>query len=127
MTPALTFMGFAPAQISSTSLFAVTFTSASSSISYAMQKKIYYKVGLKMAAAAIPGAIVGAFISNVIAIESFKIYFGIVLMLAGIYIAYSTSFMRERQNGVIVNDKNSDLIRTYFSCEDVGAEIICCV
>jgi len=29
MTPALTFMGFAPAQISSTSHFAVTFTSAS--------------------------------------------------------------------------------------------------
>jgi len=124
MTPALTFMGFAPAQISSTSLFAVTFTSASSSISYAKQKKIYYQVGLKMAAAAIPGAIVGAFISNVIAIESFKIYFGIVLMLAGIYIAYSTSFMRERQKGPTGNDKNSELLRPLFYSGAFGAGII---
>jgi len=81
MTPALTFMGFAPAQISSTSLFAVTFTSASSTISYAKQKKIHYLVGLKMAALAIPGAIAGAFISGVIAIEPFKIYFGILTIV----------------------------------------------
>jgi len=124
MTPALTFMGFAPAQISSTSLFAVTFTSASSSISYAMQKKIYYKVGLKMASAAIPGAIAGAFISNVIAIEPFKIYFGILLMLAGIYIAYSSSFIKERQKGPKGNDKKSKLLRPLFYSGAFSAGII---
>ena len=97
MTPALTLMGFAPPQISSTSLFAVTFTSASSTISYAKQKKIHYRVGLKTAVASIPGAIVGAFISNLISIDSFKIYFGILLMLAGLYIAYISSLTKERQ------------------------------
>jgi uncharacterized protein len=124
MTPALTLMGFAPAQISSTSLFAVAFTSASSTISYAKQKKICYKVGLKMAAAAIPGAIAGAFISNVIAIESFKIYFGLLLMLAGIYIAYSSSFIKERQKGPKGNDRNSKLLRPLFYSGAFSAGII---
>ena len=124
MTPFQTFMGFAPAQISSTSLFAVTFTGASSTISYAKQKKIYYHVGLKMAAVAIPGAIAGAFISSVISVEFFKIYFGILLMLAGIYIAYSSSFMKERQKGPTGNDKKLKLLRPLFYSGAFGAGII---
>jgi len=124
MTPALTFMGFAPAQISSTSLFAVTFTSASSTISYAKQKKIHYHFGLKMAAVAIPGAIAGAFISSVIAIEPFKIYFGILLMFAGIYIAYNSSFTKERQNGPTGNNRKSILLRPLFYSGALGAGII---
>lgn len=123
MTPALTLVGFAPPQISSTSLFAVTFTSASSTISYAKQKKIYYRVGLKTAAASIPGAIVGAFISNLISIDSFKIYFGILLMLAGLYIAYSGSLTKERQERPASNEK-SELLRPLFYSGAFGAGII---
>jgi uncharacterized membrane protein YfcA len=104
MTPALTVMGFAPVQISSTSLLAVTFASASSTISYVRQKRIQYHVGVKAAALAIPGAITGAFISSGLPIESFKLYFGLLLLLAGIYIAYSGS-LKEKQNRRTVNDK----------------------
>jgi len=124
MTPALTLMGFAPPQISSTSLFAVTFTSASSTISYAKQKKIYYRVGLKTAAASIPGAIVGAFISNLISIDSFKIYFGILLMLAGLYIAYISSLTKERQERPASNEKKSERLRPLFYSGAFGAGII---
>ncbi|HET7147909.1 MAG TPA: sulfite exporter TauE/SafE family protein [Candidatus Nitrosopolaris sp.] len=124
MTPALTLIGFAPVQISSTSLFAVTFTSASSTISYAKQKKIHYRVGLKMAAAAIPGAIIGAFISSIIAIEPFKIYFGILLMLAGIYIAYNSSFTKGRQNGPTGNNRRSVFLRPLFYSGALSAGII---
>lgn len=123
MTPALTLMGFAPPQISSTSLFAVTFTSASSTISYAKQKKIHYRVGLKTAVASIPGAIVGAFISNLISIDSFKIYFGILLMLAGLYIAYISSLTKERQERPASNEK-SELLRPLFYSGAFGAGII---
>lgn len=105
MTPALTFMGFAPAQISSTSLFAVTFASASSTISYVKQRKVHYHVGLKAAAVAIPGAIAGAFISSAIAIEPFKIYFGILLLLAGIYIAYSGSIKQRKKRPTRIDKK----------------------
>jgi len=121
MTPALTFMGFAPAQISSTSLFAVTFASASSTISYVRQKRIRYHVGVKAAVVAIPGAITGAFISSGLPIESFKLYFGLLLLLAGIYIAYSGS-LKEKQNRRKVNDKKFEL--PLFCIGAFGAGII---
>ena len=123
MTPALTFMGFAPAQISSTSLFAVTFASASSTISYVKQKRIQYHVGVKAAGVAIPGAIAGAFISSVIAIEPFKIYFGLLLLFAGIYIAYSDS-LKERQKRPPRNDKKLKLLGPLFYTGAFGAGII---
>ena len=114
MTPALTVMGFAPAQISSTSLFAVTFASASSTISYVRQKRIEYHVAVKAASVAIPGAITGAFISSELAIESFKLYFGLLLLVAGIYIAYSGS-LKEKQNRSTVNDKKSELFSLFYA------------
>jgi uncharacterized protein len=122
MTPALTVMGFAPAQISSTSLFAVTFASASSTISYVRQKRIQYDVGVKAAALAIPGAITGAFISSGLPIESFKLYFGLLLLLAGIYIAYSGS-LKEKQNRRTVNDKKFEFL-PLFCIGAFGAGII---
>lgn len=89
MTPALILMGLPPTQISSTSLFAVTCTSASSTLSYAKQKRINYQFGSKLAFLAIPGAVVGALISGAVPIQSFKLYFGITLMLAGIYLSFN--------------------------------------
>lgn len=114
MTPALTFMGFAPAQISSTSLLAVTFASASSTISYVKQRRIRYHVGVKVAAAAIPGAIAGAFISSVIEIEPFKVYFAILLLFAGIYIAYSGS-LKETKARHPGNDKKLKLHPLFYA------------
>ncbi|MGI0017014.1 MAG: sulfite exporter TauE/SafE family protein, partial [Nitrososphaera sp.] len=58
MVPALTVMGLPPAQIASTSLFAVTSTSVSSTIEYSRQKRIDYRVGMQMAGLAIPGAVI---------------------------------------------------------------------
>ena len=76
--PALTLMGFAPAQIASTSLIAVTSTSASSTIAYSRQRKIDYRTGLKMVIFSIPGSIIGAFISTDISLEFFKLSFAIL-------------------------------------------------
>ena len=95
MTPALTFIGLIPSHIASTSLIAVTSASVSSTIAYSKQKRIDYRVGLKMAALSIPGAITGAFLSSAISIESFKLYFAILLMLTGTYIAYKNSIIKE--------------------------------
>ena len=96
MTPALTFMGFTPAHAASTSLIAVSSTSASSTIEYSKQKRIDYAVGLKMAALSIPGAIIGALLSNEISIENFKAYFAIILIVTGIYITYKNSIIKEK-------------------------------
>ena len=96
MTPALTFMGFTPAHAASTSLIAVSSTSASSTIEYSKQKRIDYAVGLKMAALSIPGAIIGALLSNEISIENFKAYFAIILIVTGVYITYKNSIIKEK-------------------------------
>ncbi len=95
MVPALTVMGLPPAQIASTSLFAVTSTSVSSTIEYSRQKRIDYKVGIQMAALAIPGAIIGAVLTDYLSPESFKLYFGVLLILAGLYILYKNSILKE--------------------------------
>jgi uncharacterized membrane protein YfcA len=96
MTPALTFMGFTPAHVASTSLIAVSSTSASSTIEYSKQKRIDYAVALKMAALSIPGAIIGALLSNEISIENFKAYFAIILIVTGVYITYKNSIIKEK-------------------------------
>ncbi len=96
MVPALTFIGLPPSQIASTSLFAVTSTSVSSTMAYSRQKRIDYRTGLEMAAFAIPGAILGAFISGAISAPDFRLYFGILLVLVGIYIVYRNSILKEK-------------------------------
>jgi uncharacterized protein len=98
MTPALTLMGFTPTHVASTSLIAVTSTSASSTIEYSKQKRIDYTIGLKMAALSIPGAIVGALLSNEISIENFKAYFAIILIVTGLYITYKNSIIKEKSS-----------------------------
>lgn len=86
IVPALTFMSITPFQIAGTSLFAVFSNSASSTIAYAKQKRIDYVLGIKFAIFAIPGAIIGAYISRFISLPEFKLYFALVLIGTSIYI-----------------------------------------
>ena len=95
MAPALTFLGLSPAQTASTSLIAVASTSVSSTIEYSRQKRIDYRLGLEMAAFAIPGAVLGAVLSDYLSTESFKLYFGILLILTGIYVLYKNSILKD--------------------------------
>jgi uncharacterized membrane protein YfcA len=119
MVPALTFMAFAPAQIASSSLFAVTSTSVSSTIEYSRQKRIDYRLGIEMAAFAIPGAVLGAFLSDYLSAESFKLYFGILLMLTGIYVLYKNSILKEG-----AASKRSIALRAAVFAATFGAGII---
>src|SRR5687768_7886652 len=95
MVPALTFLGLAPVQATSTSLIAVASTSVSSTIEYFRQKRIDYRLGLEMAAFAIPGAILGAILSDYLSAGAFSLYFGILLILTGVYILYKNSILKD--------------------------------
>ncbi|MEM2759997.1 MAG: sulfite exporter TauE/SafE family protein [Nitrososphaerales archaeon] len=86
IVPTLTSMGLAPSQIAGTSLFGVFSNAASSTIAYAKQKRIDYRLGIKFAVFAIPGAIVGAYISSLISLPEFKLYFAIILIGTSLYI-----------------------------------------
>jgi len=96
MVPALTFLNISPTQAASTSLIAVMSTSASSTIEYSRQKRINYALGLEMAAFAIPGGVIGAVLSEYLFEDSFKLYFGILLILTGLYIFYKNSVLKDR-------------------------------
>ncbi len=96
MVPALTFLGLPPTQIASTSLFAVTSTSISSTVAYSRQKAIDYILGIEMAAFAIPGAVIGALLSTHLTALDFRLYFGILLSLVGIYVTFRNSILKEK-------------------------------
>lgn len=95
MTPVLTYMGFSPAVIASSSLIAVFATSISSTITYIRKKYINYWLGLKLALPAIPGSIIGGFFSNFISLEYFKIYFAILLTAVGLYIFFKNKIINK--------------------------------
>jgi len=97
IVPSLTFMSFNPYQIASTSLFAVFSTSASSTLTYAKQKRIDYSLGIKLALIVIPGAIIGAYISDFITMQSFKLYFALVLIGTSVYILKKSALAKEHK------------------------------
>ena len=84
--PVLTFVGYSPTLVSSSSIFAVFSNAVASSVSYSKQKRIEYSLGLKLGLLSIPGTVVGAFLSSDIAPSYFKILFGLILISASIYI-----------------------------------------
>ena len=95
MTPLLTYMGFSPAVIASSSLIAIFATSISSTLTYIRKKYINYWLGLKLALPAIPGSIIGGFFSNFISLEHFKIYFAILLTSVGLYIFFKNKIIKK--------------------------------
>jgi uncharacterized membrane protein YfcA len=95
MTPVLTYMGFSPAVIASSSLIAILATSISSTLTYIRKKYINYSLGLKLALPAIPGSIIGGFFSNFISLEHFKIYFAILLTSVGLYIFFKNKIIKK--------------------------------
>lgn len=95
MTPVLTYMGFSPALIASSSLIAVFATSLSSTLTYVRKKYINYRLGLQLALPAIPGSIIGGFFSNFVSLDYFKIYFAILLTSVGLYIFFKNQIINK--------------------------------
>ncbi|MGI0092693.1 MAG: sulfite exporter TauE/SafE family protein [Nitrosotalea sp.] len=99
MVPVLTFSGFVPTLAASDSLFAAFSNSVASTVSYAKQKRIVYSLGLKLALFAIPGTILGAYISDDVSAPLFKLLFGAVLVSSGVYI-YLRRKMESREHNL---------------------------
>ena len=96
MVPALTVLNLPPTQVSSTSLIAVTSTSVSSTIEYSRQRRIEYRLSFELGACAIPGSVLGAILSDYIPEDTFKLYFGILLIFTGLYILYKNHILTQR-------------------------------
>ena len=85
IVPVLTFLGYPPAVVASSGLFATLSNAAASCMSYSRQKKIEYAMGIRLGLLSIPGTILGAMISDVTSPEIFKIFFGVALIGAAAY------------------------------------------
>ena len=77
--PVLTFIGVPHTLASSSSLFAAFSNSIASTASYARQKRVDYKNGLRLGLMSVPGTILGAILSGSATSEMFKILFAVVL------------------------------------------------
>lgn len=75
-----------PQQAVGTSLTVVFLNALSGTLSYARQKRVDYRTGLRFAAATIPGAIVGAYLSTFFTGRLFSIVFGVLLLLLAAFI-----------------------------------------
>lgn len=73
-----------PQQSVGTSLAVVFLNALSGTVSYARQKRIDYRTGLRFAVATIPGSVIGAYLSTLFSGRLFSIVFGVLLLvLAG--------------------------------------------
>jgi uncharacterized membrane protein YfcA len=86
VVPTLTFLGVPPALASSSSLFAAFSNSVASTASYAKQRRINYKIGLRLGLMSIPGTILGAILTTEVTPAVFKILFGVVLVASCLYL-----------------------------------------
>ena len=100
ITPALTYMHFSPTVIASSSLFAVFATSISSTLTYVKRNYVNYWLGIKLALPAIPGSILGGFLTDFVLLDEFKIYFAILLISVGTYILIKNKIISRNLNAI---------------------------
>ena len=86
IVPVLTILGIPHTVASSSSLFAAFSNSLASTASYAKQKRIDYKTGLRLGLFSIPGTILGAILSTQTTSDVFRILFGLVLVASCYYL-----------------------------------------
>lgn len=90
--------GFVPAHAVGTSLLVIVFGGLGASIGYARQKRIYYKTGLLLALATVPGSFVGAFLTSVLSGAVLGVVFGVFLLAVALRMIFVDLTVR-RKNG----------------------------
>lgn len=71
--------GLIPQHAIGTSLGSIIFTALAATISYARQRRIYYRLGLLMACGTVPGAYFGAYMTTVVSSRLLGLLFGVFL------------------------------------------------
>jgi len=80
-----------PAVLTSISLAVVFFNAASGSEAYARMGRIDYRSGLIFAAAAVPGAVIGALSTNLVPRQVFDAVFGVMLTAGALYMLFKSN------------------------------------
>jgi uncharacterized membrane protein YfcA len=104
---------FSPAQAAGTSLTTIIFTSLASTANYSRQKRIYYKIGLILATATVPGAFLGAYFTSIIEAWLLGLIFGIFLFFVALRMIFRLS-LRSKSSDTEKNT-NSTLVHSESS------------
>jgi uncharacterized membrane protein YfcA len=83
-----------PAMITAASLAVICVNAASGTIAYAVQKRISYRTGIFFAAATIPGALLGSYLTGFIPRRVFSLVFGCLLIAVAAALAITRSLHR---------------------------------
>lgn len=81
IVPVLLWYGLNPQEAIGTSLVILFLNSLSGTVSYARQRKIDYHTGFRFALWAIPGTILGIYLSALFSVKTFSFLFGILLLV----------------------------------------------
>jgi uncharacterized protein len=100
-----------PTTITSITLTVAFFNSLSGSLAYGRLKRIDYRSGILFSMASIPGAIIGANLTNLLSRELFQILFGVTLLLASVYL-----IMRPERRVLYLNTTNHSLRTIKDNC-----------
>lgn len=84
--PVLTYAGFAPSVAAANSLFATLGNAASSTLVYSGQRRIRASGFVRLAAAAVPGTVLGGLASDIVVPSTFKLLFAILLASCAAYL-----------------------------------------
>ncbi|MFD2045143.1 sulfite exporter TauE/SafE family protein [Ornithinibacillus salinisoli] len=98
-----------PQAIVSISLFAMIFTSLSSTLTYYKRGRVDYRTGLWFLIGSIPGGVIGSWLNQFVETEVFLLYFGVLMIL--ITALFS---LKRRQPSSNLPMKNNKVVRTFY-------------
>lgn len=97
-------------QVIGTSLFGVFLNSVSGTIAYIRQKRVMFRAALPFAAATIPGAFLGSYVTEYFSGPGFSITFGVSLAALGIFM-----FLKSRSRRATARVEDFDVAHAEFS------------
>ncbi|TFB24273.1 sulfite exporter TauE/SafE family protein [Filobacillus milosensis] len=87
-----------PQNVVAMSLLIMIFTGLSSTLTYLKNKRVDIHSGLIFLIGSIPGALVGVWLNNYVDIESFELYFGILMLLLASLFFVKDKLLKHAQN-----------------------------
>jgi uncharacterized protein len=87
-----------PSMVTAASLAIILVNAASGTIAYAVQRRISYRTGIAFAAATIPGALLGSWLTRFIPKRVFGVVFGCLLVAVAVVLAVTRSAHRSTSN-----------------------------
>jgi len=98
IVPLLTLVyAFTPSHAVGTSLMVIIFAGLSATIGYSRHKLVFFKVGLLLAVATVPGSIVGAFLTSILSGAVLGLIFGVFLIVVAIRMILSNNLLRQKK------------------------------